>query len=163
MAASFPRMPVNAMSKRVLVGRFSKLFAKRSKTRRCAFHLARARSSLFAALPDVLYGLHHVLEADLLLVGSSHNLLKRLHALLDTGSHFPCGGSRLVRQPFAQLDAFYHLFGKHHGAVDPLLDVAQDGLHLYGGFFRLVSQVFDLTGDHGKASSMFPGGGGLDG
>jgi hypothetical protein len=57
--------------------------AQRRQTECSRFELVRVGRCLFAGLSDIADGLHHLDEADLLLVGAGDNLLEGLDALLD--------------------------------------------------------------------------------
>src|ERR1700680_3077505 len=66
---------------------FLQLLRQRSEVNCRLFELAPAPGRLLAGLPDIAHGLHHLREANLLLVGTRDNLLERLHALLDAAAH----------------------------------------------------------------------------
>src|SRR6266550_2102713 len=102
------------------------LLRKRGEIDSRFFELARARGGLLAGLSDVAHGLHHLSEADRLLVRAGDNLLERLHALLDVCGHLANRAVRYLGLLFARIDPFNGFLGQHDRSVDAFLDGTQN-------------------------------------
>jgi hypothetical protein len=101
---------------------------------------------------DVLQRAHHLLDAELLLVGRGHDLLEGLHAFLYPRSHLLDGADGGVRAVLAGGGALDRLFGQHHRGVDAALDLAEDAAHLRRRSLGLIGEQLHLGGDDGEAA-----------
>ena len=141
-----------------LISRHSpaKLMRQRTEIRGGFFRLFGAGGGLLAGHSNIPERVNHLLETDLLLAAASYNLLEGAHAFLDIVGQFSNGliGDAGLLAP--GIGPFHRFFGQHHGRCNALLNVAQNGAHLYGRLLGLRRQILHLAGYHRKTAAVSP-------